>query len=480
MQAISRAVSFRRTQCKTLAFFRATVCVFLVAMLASPQLAGAAVVKTIVRMETNLGSFNIGLYDDDAVETVKNFLNYVNRGDYNNTIIHRGISGFIIQGGGYKCCNILRQLFPIPTDPAVPNEFDPSRSNIRGTIAMAKTSDPDSATSEWFINLDDNSAALDDTSNSGGFTVFGHVLDSGMDVVDKIAAVPTYPPPATCPPPPSTICAPIKLTFPLLSPPRTVQFLDFPLDNYNYDPVSPPPPQLSNFVPMNRVCINNDRDGVCSVTEDRAPNNGDGNGDGIQDRDQVNVTTIPTQFGTTATFEAEPTMRLDPIGAVSPSAATSLLTTFKSPPDQSAHFNNGMFNLTMSGNMGTTGHTLTVYDGASTRPTHYYAYGSTPDNPTDHWYDFAFDGVTGAEIKSDRIILHFVDGKHGDNDLDPNNDSISHVGAQAVLTPIASTSTGGGCSIAAAPSRTSRGGDWVLVSLFLAVLAIARKRAHRS
>ena len=171
-------------------------------------------------------------------------------------------------------------------------------------------------------------------------------------------------------------------------------------------------------------------------------------------------------------------MRLDPVNAVSTSTAASWLTIFKSPPDQSVYFNNGMFNLTIFGNMGATGHTLTVYDGASTRPTRYYAFGPTLDNQTPHWYDFSFDGATGAEIKSDRIVLHFVDGMRGDGDLVVNN-SISHTGAQAVVTESANSSSqaGGGCSIVATPSKTSRGGDWIVVSLFLVLLAIVRRRS---
>jgi MYXO-CTERM domain-containing protein len=131
--------------------------------------------------------------------------------------------------------------------------------------------------------------------------------------------------------------------------------------------------------------------------------------------------------------------------------------------------------------MGTNGRIVTLYDGATNRPTRYYAYGKTLDNQTDHWYDFTFDGVTGAEIKNDRIILHFVDGERGDDDLDPNNDSISHTGAQAVVTTTSSTPSAqsGGCSIATTPSETPRGGDWVMVSLFLGALALVRRRARR-
>jgi len=120
-----------------------------------------------------------------------------------------------------------------------------------------------------------------------------------------------------------------------------------------------------------------------------------------------------------------------------------------------------------------------MYDGASKRPTHYYAYGPTPDDPSPHWYDFAFDGETGAEIKNDRIILHFVDGMRGDDDLTVN-DSITHTGAQAVVTAVDDGSAqGGGCSIARIPPDVQHGGDWIVVSLFLTMLTLVRRRARR-
>ncbi len=98
--------------------------------------------------------------------TVANFLRYAGRGDYNtNGIIHRSAPGFVIQGGGYAYEDVTspfglyRYFFHIPKDPPIQNEFSPSRSNVRGTIAMAKLpGNPDSATSEWFFNLADNSA----------------------------------------------------------------------------------------------------------------------------------------------------------------------------------------------------------------------------------------------------------------------------------------------------------------------------------
>ena len=130
---------------------------------------------------------------------VQNFLNYVNDEDYVNSIIHRSITGFIVQGGGFtiddlanNLANPANALGIIPADPPVPNEFNPNRSNLRGTIAMAKLpDDPNSATNQWFFNLADNSDNLD--NQNGGFTVFGEVLStSDLAVIDAIGAVDTF------------------------------------------------------------------------------------------------------------------------------------------------------------------------------------------------------------------------------------------------------------------------------------------------
>ena len=142
-----------------------------------------------VRIETTLGFVDVELFDDGAPVTVANFMNYVNDGDYDNSFFHRSVPGFVLQGGGFTFQNNLYDNVPI--DAPIFNEFDPSRSNLRGTLAMAKTAaGPDTATSQWFFNLSNNSANLD--TQNGGFTVFGRVLDVGMDVVDAISALPTY------------------------------------------------------------------------------------------------------------------------------------------------------------------------------------------------------------------------------------------------------------------------------------------------
>lgn len=135
-----------------------------------------------VILQTPLGDVHIELFDDSTPQTVANFLNYVRDGDYEKSFIHRSIPGFVIQGGGYTF--LEDTVHDIPTDPPVINE--PGHSNVRGTIAMAKLGgDPDSATSQWYINLTDNSDPLD--ADNGGYTVFGQVIGDGMDIIDDLA-----------------------------------------------------------------------------------------------------------------------------------------------------------------------------------------------------------------------------------------------------------------------------------------------------
>jgi len=142
----------------------------------------------VVSLNTNLGSILIELYEDDTPITVANFLSYVNDGDYVNSFFHRFVPGFVIQGGGYTTSHTYfyypSQFSEVPTDDPIQNE--PGISNTIGTVAMAKLGgDPNSATSQFFINLGDNSGNLD--TQNGGFTVFGRVLDA--TIIEAIAAL---------------------------------------------------------------------------------------------------------------------------------------------------------------------------------------------------------------------------------------------------------------------------------------------------
>jgi len=153
----------------------------LMSSLLSLSIVSATNASPIVRFTTSVGDFDVKLYDEVVPNTVANFLNYVNDGDYVNSIVHRSIPGFVIQGGGY-----YSDMSAVPSDP--PISLETSSSNLRGTISMARTFDTDSATNQWFINLVDN-PFLD--TQSGGFIVFGEVLSPGMNIVDQIAALDT-------------------------------------------------------------------------------------------------------------------------------------------------------------------------------------------------------------------------------------------------------------------------------------------------
>jgi cyclophilin family peptidyl-prolyl cis-trans isomerase len=168
---------------------RRTITAFALALLSlGAGRSAAADFPTIVRMTGNMGEFDIQLLDAWTPKTTANFLGYVQRGDFGNSIIHRSVPGFIVQGGGYTLRS--NTIAPVSARPPVTNE--PSFSNVRGTVAMAKLGgNPNSATSEWFINLSDNNAGNLDYQN-GGFTVFGVVLGNGMVVADAVAALPRY------------------------------------------------------------------------------------------------------------------------------------------------------------------------------------------------------------------------------------------------------------------------------------------------
>ncbi len=138
-----------------------------------------------VKLETSMGDIVIELNAEKAPITVKNFLNYVNSGFYSGTIFHRVMKGFMIQGGGFT-----EDMNQKQTNPPIKIESTNGLSNDRGTIAMARTGIPDSATCQFFINHVDNAFLNYENSANPGYAVFGKVIE-GMDVVDKIAAVKT-------------------------------------------------------------------------------------------------------------------------------------------------------------------------------------------------------------------------------------------------------------------------------------------------
>ena len=173
---------------RTISFRKMALAVALTAVMFATTPADA--VDTLVRFDTSQGAFDVQLFDDAAPVTVANFLTYVNRGDFDDTFFHRLMTDFVLQGGGFG-------LFPadtdltiiadvadgsaicrIPTDPPIALEYQ--LLNAPGTIAMARTTVLDSATSQFFFNLEDNSEHL---SNYGGYAVFGQILGTGVEEV---------------------------------------------------------------------------------------------------------------------------------------------------------------------------------------------------------------------------------------------------------------------------------------------------------
>ncbi|MCS6766362.1 MAG: peptidylprolyl isomerase [Candidatus Protistobacter heckmanni] len=137
-----------------------------------------------VKFDTDQGSFIVEVYPDKAPRTAANFLEYVKTDQYAGTIFHRVINGFMIQGGGFSPLMVEK-----PTRGPIPLESNNGLKNLAGTIAMARTDDPNSARAQFFINVIDN-PFLDFADRNPGYAVFGKVI-SGMDVVDRIEAVPT-------------------------------------------------------------------------------------------------------------------------------------------------------------------------------------------------------------------------------------------------------------------------------------------------
>ena len=142
---------------------------------------------TVVQLDTSMGPVKIQLHDEAVPKTVQNFLKYVDEGFYDNTIFHRVIDGFMVQGGGFTT-----EFTQKKTNAPVENEANLGAANKRGTLAMARTNEPHSATAQFFINVSDN-PFLDhkgQNTQGWGYCVFGEVLE-GMDVVDKIKGVKT-------------------------------------------------------------------------------------------------------------------------------------------------------------------------------------------------------------------------------------------------------------------------------------------------
>jgi len=156
------------------------------AAIATLLLAGVAASAQTVKLSTTLGEIRIELDAEKAPKSTANFLQYVKAGHYDGTVFHRVIENFMVQGGGFNA-----KLEQKPTRPPIPLESRNGLANVRGSIAMARTNDPNSATSQFFINVVDNPFLDAENSRDGnGYAVFAKVV-SGMDIVDQIRVTPT-------------------------------------------------------------------------------------------------------------------------------------------------------------------------------------------------------------------------------------------------------------------------------------------------
>jgi len=430
--------------------------------------------KPIVRMQTTMGEIEIELYDGVTALTTANFLRYVRDGEYNNTFIHRNVSNFIVQGGGYKwesdVTNEWGGLWYLPpfnlADPptfypavlskgAIPNQ--PYYSNIRGTIAMAKSpGDPNSATNQWFFNVADNSSNLD--NQNGGFTAFGKVMNNGMDVVDVINSLVIF-----------------NMNLPLSDPDYPGwpgSFSDVPLIDY--------PGSIPGPVTQDNIVI------VTDVFEDV-------NRDGISDQNQAHIHSLWTD----SLGGAEPRRYTTFISTVGTSmferqaASIEYLRFFLAgnefflagnepfPDGKIVNFVYGL-QIVEIDNIIPAGSPITVTQilPEDAKVSSYYIFGPTPDDPSKHWYEFMYDGRTGAKINGNIITLHFVDGERGDFDMTANGlVAAGHTSGPAETESIDNgvvDYNASGCTLSAGPPDARGGGAWGLILLFLVIIRFYR------
>jgi cyclophilin family peptidyl-prolyl cis-trans isomerase len=373
---------------------------------------------TLLRMQTDLGGVDIELFDTATPLTVENFLFYVNGGldgqGYDGTFIHRraklddaGVS--VLQMGG-SIFNPANGAFTnndginhIPVKEAVVNE--PGISNLRGTFAMAKVAgQPDSARAEFFFNLIDNTIL--DTLESG-FTVFGEVLGDGMEVIDAIADLER--------------CKDIGFNLP--SPCNA--FPQVPLVAIEADngAIFTTPVVQKNLVNLVNIGIDTDGDGVIDRVEDAAPNNGDMNNDAVADGVQTNTASFQTISGDYISIELPQGSDLSSTDVLGQTFALTTVDPFDANNELAGlTILQGFFATKISGIFNGDAITLTLALPADNTPNTFFSFGPTLDNTTPHWYEFKFDGETGAQINNNVVTIHFIDGKRGDADLQPNGE----------------------------------------------------------
>ena len=378
-------------------------------LLAAILLPATVPANTMLRMQTDLGGVDIELFDVDTPNTVQNFMNYVLDGDYEGTFIHRSETDFVLQMGGFVfdtnrgVFTDNSGIFHILTDPPVVNE--PGIPNTRGTITMAKIAgNPDSATSEFFFNLADNSASLD--AQNGGFTVFGMVLGNGMDLIDTIAALDR--------------CTDIGF----LLPRPCNNFPTVPLVGIEATSgaIFTTPVEQVNLVNILNIGVDSDGDGIIDTVEDAAPNSGNGNGDAFADKTQSTVASFLTQNNAYVTLQTLPSIDIQDTDTLGVTFALTTIDPFD-PNNALAGLSilEGFFGTTLTGvaPFGSAT-TITLTLPATDVPDNFLMFGPTPADATPHWYPFIDNGETGAMFFGNTVTLTYVDGKRGDADLTEN------------------------------------------------------------
>ena len=380
---------------------------------------------TVVRMNTSLGNVDIELFDEEAPLTVANFLEHVERGDYDNSFIHRTTlppnNPYHVLGGRFVYEDGV--CSEIPAGPTIPNEYDgTNRPNERGTIAMSKPAGlgTDSDSNRWFINIADHSGPLG--LIRGGFTVFGRVLDSNNDDNDNNDGV-----------------SMARVDLMALEDLR-VDGSDFAIDcDPNVDD------ELSG-VPL----IGYDPDGPF-----------------VPEKNLIFIRSISaTNYLANVTSRAGNSVRL-----LTPTPATltnvrAIANPASGSTPTNVRFPEGFFSFEVNGVRPGRSVMVSMELPEDYQANTFYMYGPTPDNTNPHWYEFTFNGRTGAEFFDNNIIvLHFVDGERGDADLTANG-TIVDPGAPGIAT--ATSSGGGGCTVNGTQGPAGRLDLWLLL---LAVLA---------
>jgi cyclophilin family peptidyl-prolyl cis-trans isomerase len=416
-----------------------------------------------LRMQTDLGALNLLLFNSsttDPVNTVDNFMDYATSGAYDGMFFHRYAEDppgtpFILQTGGYTFDPAIGTFFgggvqAIPVITAnLRNEFN--RSNTRGTLAMAKVAaqfdvngnlingtGPDSADSQWFINLVDNSANLD--LQNGGFTVFAAVQGNGMKVFDEMA------------------------TFGVLATCARFEFFAGICGAFRDMPSTVASSTYDNDSLFNIHSIGFDIDGDGAIDADET----DGDGVGGPDSSQSNVASAPlldnkAEFITVATPSAAyPLQDFEVLGntymLTRPAISTCVLNGVNPA--------NGFTSFKVTGLVAGDSLTVTVILPVATLPDSYYFYGSVPGNTNEHWFPavmYGGPGTTGAEFNGNVVTLHMQDGGWGDADMTADGVvTVAPGGAASSVAPVVlsdSDCDGASDSVENAPANANGDGN---------------------